>query len=146
MVRSRLWDAQEALYHLIDDTLKLGKDGQVSFGNPIELLPENVWVSGEVDDWNTDWRVSGLAAKDENFTLRISIAVIRLGTDYQSTRDRVRELGREIEDAISVDPTLGGTVMLAKIASFRLEDTLVDDRRRGVGLNIYVNCQAWLNS
>lgn len=146
MVRSKLWDAQEALFHLVDDRLKLGKDGQVTFGNPTELLPENVWISGEVDDWNTDWRVSGLAAKDESFTLRISIAVIRLGTDYQVARERVRELGREVEDAISADPTLSGIVMLAKISSFRLEDTLVDDRRRGVGLNIYVSCQAWLNS
>lgn len=145
---SKLWDAQDALYALVSDAVTLHpREGQVTLGNPIgDLLPENVWVSGQVDDWTTDYRVSGLGAKDETFTLRVSIAVIRLGTEYLTARDRVNEIAQTIEQALHANPTLSNTVMLAKISSFRLEDTLVDERRRGVGLNIYVTCQAWLNS
>lgn len=146
MVRSKLWDCQDALYALVNNAVSLGKHGQVTLGNPPELMPENIWVSGQVDDWNTDWKVSGLGAKDEDFVLRISIAVIGLSADYLEARQRVEELGQDIEDAISADPTLGGLAQLAKITSFRLEDTMVDERHRGVGLNMYVSVRTWLNS
>lgn len=146
MVRSKLWDCQDALYALVNNAVNLGKHGQVTLGNPAEFMPENVWVSGQVDDWNTDWKVSGLGAKDEDFVLRVSIAIIGLSTDYREARQRVEELAKDIEDAISADPTLGGLAQLAKITSFRLEDTMVDERHRGVGLNIYVSVRTWLNS
>lgn len=148
MVRSKLWDCQDALYTVVETAVTplLGRDGLVTLGNPPELLAENVWVSGQVDDWSTDWKVSGLGSKDEDFTLRVSIAVIRLGSEYLEARARVEEIAQEIEDAISANPTLSGNAMLAKIATFRLEDTLVDERRRGVGLNIYVNVRTWLSS
>lgn len=148
MVRSKLWVCQDALYAIVEAAVSpiLAKDGLVTLGNPAELMPENVWVSGQVDDWNTDWKVSGLRAKDEDFTFRISIAVVRLGSEYLEARQRVEEIAQEIEDAISADPTLSGHAMLAKIVSFRLEDSLVDERRRGVGLNMYVNVRTWLTS
>lgn len=146
MVRSKLWAAQDALYALVADTVHLGRDGQVTLGAPLELLDENVWVSGEVDDWNTDWQVSGLQAKDETFTLRVSIVVQHLGTDYLPSRQRVQEIGELVEQAIAADHTLGGVCELARIASFRLEDTLMGDNKRGVGLSIFVNCRTWLNS
>lgn len=146
MVRSKLWAAQDALYDVVSDAVKLGRDGQVVLGSPLELMTENVWVSGEVDEWTSDWRVSGLQAKDESFTLRVSIAVKDLGTEYRPTRQRVQQIGQQVEDAIIANPTLNGICELAKVTSFRLEDALMEDRERGVGLNIYVTCQTWLDS
>lgn len=148
MVRSKLWSCQDALYSIVETAVSplLARDGLVTLGNPADLMPENVWVSGQVDDWNTDWKVSGLGAKDEDFTFRVSIAVIRLGSEYLEARERVEVLAQAIEDAIAANPTLNGEAMLAKIVSLRLEDTLVDERRRGVGLNIYVNVKTWLTS
>lgn len=145
---SKLWEAQDALFSIVQSAVSVHpREGQVTLGNPTgDPLPENVWVSGQVDDWNTDYRVSGLGAKDETFVLRVSVVVIRLGTEYIKARQRVEELSQSIEQAIHAHPTLQDTVMLAKITSFRLEDSLVDERRRGVGLNIYVTCQAWLSS
>lgn len=146
MVRTKLWDCQDALYALVDAAVTLDRDGQVTLGNPATLSPENVWVSGQVDDWNTDWKVSGLGSKDEDFVLRVSVAVIRLGSDYLGARQRLQEIGQDIEDAIAADPTLGGAAQLAKITSFRLEDSMVDERRRGVGLNFFVSIRTWLDS
>lgn len=148
MVKSKLWDAQQALYALVAAAVTLHpREGQVTLGNPIgDLLAENVWVSGQVDDWNTDYRVSGVKAKDETFTLRVSIAVIRLGHEYLTARDRVKEIAQDIEDAIAADTTLGGVAQLAQISNMKLEDSIMDERRRGVGLNIYVSVRTWLNS
>lgn len=146
MVRSKLWAAQDALFSIVENAVTLGRDGQITLGSPLELMAENVWVSGEVDDWQTNYRVSGLGSKDEEFTLRVSIACAHLGTDYRDTRLRVEALGQEIEDAIAADHTLAGTCELAVVSSFRLEDSLMGDRTRGVGLNIYVRCTTWLTS
>lgn len=147
MVRSKLWAAQDALYDIVRDAVRLGKDGRLTLGTPVDFeAPEMVWVSGEVDNWSTDYQVSGLGAKDETFTLRVGIACAHLGTDYRQTRLRVEQIGTQVEDALAGEPTLRGVCELARVASFRLEDTLMTDRTRGVGLVIYVECRTWLTS
>lgn len=150
MVKSKLWDVQDALYSIIaaavGPTLH-PREGQVTLGNPTgDLMPENVWVSGQVDDWTTDHRVSGLGAKDETFVLKVSVAVVRLGTEYLKARQRAQEIAQDVEDAIAANPKLNNTCELAKITSFRLEDSLVDERRRGVGITLFVTCRTWCNS
>lgn len=147
MVKSKLWDAQEALYNLVAGAVTLHpRESQVTIGNPTDLVVENVWVSGQVDDWNMDHRVSGLGSKDEEFTLRVSIAVKNLGPDYLPARNRVREIAQDVEDAIAGNPHLGGIAELAKITSMKLEDTMLDERHRAVGISLFVSVRTWLTS
>jgi len=141
MVTSQLWAAQEALYALLQGT-NLGK-AKLHLGTPTEYTDDEVWVDGQVDDWSGEYRVSGLAAKDEDFVLQVKVMCNRLTTDYLLPRNAVKAFGLLIEGTINADFTLGGTVMLATPRSFRLEDTLTDERHRAVKLTMLVACSAW---
>lgn len=145
MVRSKVWAAQEALYDLLAAAPEFA-GVHVTYGAPTKEQPENLWVHGQVDDWNAAYRVSGTYAKDETFTLKVSVAVVRLGGDYLPARERVRELSAVVEDLIAADMTLGGTCELATIERAQLEDAMIDERRRAVGITVFVKCRAWLDS
>lgn len=145
MVRSKLWAAQDALYDLLKADGDLAP-AQVTLGRPTKEETDSVWVSGEVSDWLAEYQVSGLAAKDETFALRVGILCVRLGTEYVKCRDAVKALGEAVEDVIAANPTLSDTVMLAQIRNARVEETLTDERHRAVQLTIDVECRAWLDS
>jgi hypothetical protein len=145
MVRSALWNAQDALYALLGAAGTLN-GAQLSLGRPTRDEPSQVWVSGETEVWNAEYAISGLGAKDETFTMRVNVQVTRLGTEYVKARDDVKELGQAVEDVIADNPTLSGTVELAQISASRLAETLTDERHRTVALQIDVSCRAWLNA
>lgn len=146
-VFTKLWEAQDALFNVLRDSLKLGKYGQVTMGAPVgDLMDDNVWLIGEVDDWNMSYQVSGLAAKDETFTFRVAVACIVTTNDYAPPRDRVQVICRAIENAVAADHTLGGVAELASITSGRVEDSLIGDGKRGVGVVLTVSVRTWLTS
>lgn len=140
-MRSQIWAAQDALYQALRDATWPGSV-QVDLATPPNMERDSVWVSGEVDDWNAEYRTSGLAAKDENFAMRVHILSKRLG-NYTDARNRVKALGEVVEDVIGADHTLDGTVMLATIDRSQLEDSLGEDgRTRLVLLTLWVRCRA----
>lgn len=145
MVRSKLWATQEALATMIQASPSIGTL-LVKVGTPVDYGPENVYVASEVNEWNASYAVSGVRAKDETFVLRVGILVTRLGTEFLPARDRVKALGEIVEDVIAADRTLSGNVELAVIERAELDDMMLDERRRGVLLTIYVRCRAWLNT
>jgi len=145
MVRSKVWAAQDALYTLLGASTGLS-GASLTLGRPTADEGDQVWISGEIDVWNADYQLSGLGAKNESFTLQVRIRVNRIGTTYVTVRDVARDYGRAVEDVIAANPTLNGSVMLAKITGARLEDALLDERTRGVALIIDVACDAWLDS
>ncbi len=140
-MRSQIWLAQDALFTALDDATWPGTV-QVALATPANLERDSVWVSGEVDDWSAEYRTSGLAAKDEEFVLRVHVLSKRLG-NYTDARDRVKALGQVAEDVVHADHTLDGTVMLATIDRSQLEDSLGEDgRTRIVLLTMWVRCRA----
>lgn len=140
-MRSQIWAAQDALYTALTGATWPGSV-QVDLATPANMERDSVWVSGEVDDWAAEYRTSGLAAKDENFALRVHVLSKRLG-NYTDARDRVKVLGEVVEDTVDADHTLAGTVMLATIERSQLEDSLGEDgRTRMVLLTLWVRCRA----
>lgn len=140
-MRSQIWAAQDALHQALSDATWPGSV-QVDLATPGNIERDSVWVSGEVDDWSAEYRTSGLAAKDENFALRVHVLSKRLG-NYTDARNRVKALGEVVEDVIGDDHTLDGTVMLATIERSQLEDSLGEDgRTRMVLLTLFVRCRA----
>lgn len=140
-MRSQVWAAQVALYDALDAATYPGRVS-VDLGVPGRLETDHIWVSGEVDEWSAQYRTSGLAAKDESFALRVHVYSTRLG-GYTDARDRVRELGEVVEDAVHGDYTLDGSVMLAKISRSQLEESITDEgRSRGLLLTFWVDCSA----
>lgn len=145
-MRSVLWDAQDALLATIRAATFPDRHITTSLGRPATLETDAVWVGGEVDTWNSQYRVSGLVAKDEEFTLRVYVYAVKLG-GYEDARNRVRALSEVVEDALAADPTLGGTVMLATIERGGMAEAIMDDgRRRQVLLTLYVNCSAFVSA
>lgn len=143
MVRSAFWAAQDALFSLLEASGDFN-DAQLSLGRPTRDEPVQVWVSGETEQWNANYVVSGLHGKDETFVLRVNVQVTRLGTDYAKVRDDVKDLAQAVEDVVAANPTLTGTVELAQINSVRLGETLADERHRTVAIQMDVSCRAWL--
>ena len=140
-MRTQVWAAQAALYDALKAATYPGRVS-VSLGIPGRLETDVVWVSGEVDDWRAEYRTSGLAAKDEEFDLRVHVFVSRLGT-YADATARLRALGEVVEDTIHADYTLDGSVMLSRVNRSQLEESVSEDgRARGVLLTLWVRCNA----
>jgi hypothetical protein len=143
-MNSKLYDAQDELKTLLDAAAGLNGVTK-ALGTPLKLsdLQEVVWVSGEVEDWNADFRVTALQAKDETFVLRVHCLVTRTG-DYKAARDRAKTFAQAVEDTIRNNYTLNGAVELAQVKSVALEEARLDERRHQVLITIYVACRAWL--
>lgn len=141
-MRTALWDAQDGLLTLLQ-AQTWPNDVTPALGLPGRLERDQVWIAGEVSEWQAEYRVSGLKAKDESFTLRVHILATRLGGDYATIRSALETYGALVENALDVDYTLGGSVMLATISRQQLEETMLDDGRRRQGLLTYlVTCDA----
>lgn len=141
-IRTRLWSAQDGLLtRLLAESWP--NDVTPVLGIPGRLERDSVWISGEVDSWNAEHRVSGLTARDETFELRIHVLATRLGGDYATIRSAIQTYAALVENALYADPTLGGSVMLATVRAQQLEESMVDERRRSGLLTYFVTCEAY---
>ena len=145
-MRTKLFAAQDALYGLLRASSGLA-GVSVILGTPFRPEHEMVWISGEVDEWSRDYRTSGLVSQEESFTIRVHITSARLGTEYTPTRDRVKALGDAIDDVITANPQLSGTVMLATIARAEFQEAAdMDGRGRAALLTLYIECSAFVSA
>lgn len=145
-MNSKLYDAQDELKSLLIGAPDLAGVPK-HLGTPIKLdtLREVVWISGEVEEWNQEYRVTGLQAKDESFTIKVHVLVTKSG-DYEATRNRARALAAAVEETISANYTLNDTVELAQIRAGAVEEARLDDRQHQVLITLYINCRAWLTA
>lgn len=140
-MRSTAFDAQEALYDRLDAATWPGRV-TITLGTPLNLEADHVWVSGSVDDYPSDYRISGLGQRDERYTLRVHVWAKRLG-QYRDARDRAAALAEVAEDVITGDHTLTGTVDLATLNRYTVEDAVDQDGRAHVVLiTLAVDVQA----
>ena len=138
---TRLWQAQDALVTALRGTLTGGVP--ITLGAPADKQQTHVWVSGDVDQWEQNFRTSGLGAKDESFVLQVEALVMRNSSDYATPRARMQTLIDEIEQAVSADHTLGGSVMLAQIERITMDEGVTDERQRAIGCTVFVRCEAF---
>lgn len=144
-MRTAAFSAQDALYAAIDAATYPGEVTR-SLGVPARLEHDLVWVAGRIDDIANEYRVSGLGAVDERFTLNVHVFSRRRGT-LADVRDRAVELADAVDDALTADPTLGGTVMLATVVRRTAEESIDEDgRARGFLISLYVECSAYLTA
>lgn len=149
MVHSALWTVQDSLLDVISTAIAAEPQTdkvRVSLGVPPKMGKEEVWISGEVQQWDQTYPYSGLRAKEERFTLRIGIISTRLGLDYTANRDRVALIGQVVEDAVHADPTLGGVCELAVVSAGLLEEAILSERERAVGLNLDVDIRTHITA
>lgn len=136
-----IWDAQDALLEAVRGGVSGGVP--VTLGSPAEKQKTHIWISGDVDVWEQDFRTSGLGAKDETFVLQVEVLVMRSASDYATPRAKIRTILEEIEAAIVADYTLGGSVMLAQVERITLDEGVTDEKERAIGATVFVRCSAF---
>lgn len=142
-MKSRVFEAQDALFALVEAGTYPGRVS-VSLGAPPRLETDHVWIAGSVEDYPSEYRVSGLGQKDERFTLRACVWSKRFGR-YTDARDRADELATVVEQIIINNHRLTNTVDLATLARVSVEDAIDEDGRAYVVLiTLSVDCQAFV--
>jgi hypothetical protein len=104
------------------------------------LQAEHIWISGEFDATLPRY-VSGGFQRDETGEVEVRISVVWSAADMAGPRDRALELSQIVEDAVSMDPTLGGVVEEAHVASARGNEAAPDEHSRQYGLSMRVAYQ-----
>lgn len=145
MTGTALYDAQDALLALVKGLDSIG-GWRVDLGFPAgaNVQAKHVWVAGDVDDATQQFGLSGLAAKDETFDLRVHVVATAKARTFDVPRDRVRVIGDELAAALVADFTLGGVVELAQVSSVRVDDAQPDESTRQVMHTATVTCRSWL--
>ena len=143
---TKLFDAQDALKALLDASVAL-TDIPKSLGAHPQLSDQDdsVWISGEVDDWNQVYNVSGLTASDEDFVLRVH-CVASTAEGYVGTRNRAKSFLAAVSAIVAANPHISGTVTLAKITRLAMEEAVRDERRHAVLITAYISCWTTLVS
>lgn len=128
-MQTTVYAAQTALLGLLNGIPELS-DATIQLGHPARFGKRDVWIGGDVEDWQLEYRQSGLVARDEFYTLRINVLVVLTGTNnYVKTRDAVKAYTDKIEEALGDDPTLGGAVLLATVTGATLDEGIGQDGR-----------------
>lgn len=109
-------------------------------------VPEEwVVVSGEVENGQQDYELSALAAKMERYDLRIEVFTQYATDEWGMVRDRLRTLAAAVADVVHTNSTLTGSVMLASLGRFRIEEAVYEGTRQGL-MTLWVTCEAWLTT
>ncbi len=153
-----LWTAQDALVAAWKAALAAaGERMPVDLGFPDKLEAEHGWIGGGLDEWTRDEELTGtaVACVDEAFTLRAKFLTERAGLPataagapavpaYTVARDRLKQLAAIFVTTVRSSPFLGGAVSSARITRLRLLEGRSDDGKRQVGLEVFVECTAFL--
>jgi len=130
---------QDALGAVIADQLLLaGESVALSIGYPSGgLAAEQIWIDAQFDASFPRY-VSGGYQRDEEAEIEVRLSV-RLTDDAMSgPRDRALALAGIVEDAVSIDPTLGGVVVAAKVTSALGGEAIPDESSRLYGIRMRV--------
>lgn len=104
-----------------------------------------------VELWDTeadqDWRLLGNRRKEETYRIHGGIYALKAGNSeavVTATRARAVALLNEINAALADDPTIGGTVRVARLARNRLDQDFTDAGRWCL-IEFWIECEAHLN-
>lgn len=101
------------------------------------LMAEHIWISGEFTV-AMPRRISGGRQRDEDGEIEVRISVVWSAADMAEPRDRALALAQIVENAVSVDPTLGGVAQEAHVASVVGAEAAPDEHSRQYGLALRV--------
>lgn len=143
---STAWTARDNLFTLVSGlAIVQGPPPIITYnGSPFGEFPEEfITVTGEIESGEQEWAASALAAKEETYDLRIESFTSYATDDLSLVTNRLEAIGQAIEVGLKADYTLGGAVMLAHVARFRVEESIYENKRQGL-LTQWVRCNGWL--
>lgn len=142
-MKTSAFDAQKALYDALVGAAGLA-GVPVYLGSVTGQVPEEfVYVAGEIDTGNQDYELSALSAKLETYDLRVEAFTQYSSDDFELIQTRLDAISTSIENAVHANSTLSGTVMLAQVSRFRMEEAVYEGSRQGL-LTMWIGCEAWL--
>lgn len=113
---------------------------QVSYGIPLpDPQPEFIWL-GDVDG-DQYFAALGHRAREEDYTLTVTVDVLRRDSDQQSATERAYAIAAEIENELRDDPTVNGAVRTAEIKGRMRLSERHDDQAREAMLELSIYCQ-----
>jgi hypothetical protein len=119
----------------------IGDVTPLSVGYPAGgLFAEHIWISGEFDVAMPRY-VSGGLQRDELGVVEVRVSVVWTATDMVTARNRALAIAAIVENAVSVDPTLGGVVHEAHVANVSGAEAAPDEHSRQYGLVLKVAYQ-----
>lgn len=133
---------KHAIHAAIDAEVETShEDVPVSYGYPTGgLQPEHIWIGGAFNA-ATPRYVSGGLQRDEAGEVEVFVSVVWRDPDMTEAEDRAVVLSQLVEDAVSTDPTLGGTVQEAHVAGVQGDVATPDDHSLQYGLVLKVAYQ-----
>jgi|GEM_PF-1799331 len=118
-----------------------GESTPFSVGYPAGgLLSEHIWISGEFDV-AMPRVVSGGLQRDELGEVEVRVSVVWSAADMVTVRDRALAIAKIVENAVSVDATLGGAVQEAHVSAVSGAEAAPDEHSRQYGLVLKVAYQ-----
>lgn len=101
------------------------------------LLAEHIWVGGEFSVTMPRY-ISGGLQRDETGEVEVRVSVVWSASDMVTARNRALAIAKIVENAVSVDPTLGGAVQEAHVAGVSGNEAMPDEHSRQYGLVVRV--------
>lgn len=143
---SRIPAAQDALKAQLDTAFTgLTPKVQISLGPPTADATEQVWVHGDVPEWEIRADTLGgadVGIDDEAFTLIVCVRTRDYRT-FLAGRTRLFALLQRVKNAIHADLTLGGSVLYAHLAGGPITEETESDRYV-FGSDVRIVCEASL--
>ena len=119
----------------------IGDVTPLSVGYPAGgLLAAHIWIAGEFNV-TMPQRVSGGLQRDEEGEIEVRVSVVWSAADMVTARNRALAIAAIVENAVSVDPTLGGVVQEAHVANVSGREAAPDEHSRQYGLLLRVAYQ-----
>lgn len=95
------------------------------------------------------WSLIGNRRLEENYEARGFIWITRRGAGepvIREVRDRAADILNEVIDQIQSDPTINGTVRVARVSGFDVEQGIDRDGRRTCRVDFIITVEAFLTA
>lgn len=143
---SQIDSVEDAVYaHLLAADLSGDGIGEVTveLGTPTVFTDDNVWVDDNTEEWTSTYALSGLAAKEEQFPVRVIVMCQRDDT-YAAVRNVTLSLADKVAARLTGDPFLAGKAQLAAFGAYRKESAMLSDGKRVVKVSMTLVVDAWI--
>lgn len=133
------WDAQDALLAALRTAAN--GDVPVDLGFPVNLQPEHVWITGDMDTTAEYDETGSDEPSGEGFTLYVR-ALVTFGDDFEEARDRLKTVAGYVSTAIA-SATFLAAVDDARTVAAEVNEGRSGDGRPQVALTAEVACRRW---
>lgn len=110
---------------------------------PSDPKDEHVWIAEEMDETQDVHTTGNVPTRQEDFTSRVVVLVVKTGNDFKAVRDRGVVLVAAVENVIRANFTMTGTAFFADVVGIR-RGSGTWDKRRGVLHDVSIRVRTYI--